>query len=139
MRRPVRGPTGARSLPLDAAGDRRRALAAVVLARRRRELGDQLGSRVRAMPDLTAGGPLWVYFLLVAGIVVRRLRGRAAQPPRARYYTRLPRAPSERVLQHVRRLPPASLREGGSSQTDKALDPSCWSPPLEEGWVVSSN
>jgi hypothetical protein len=36
-------------------------------------------------------------------------------------YARLPRAPSVRELQFVRPHPPASLREGGSSQSDECL------------------
>ena len=43
----------------------------------------------------------------------------AARPPSLRLYARLPRAPSVRELQLVGPLPPASLREGGSSQSDE--------------------
>ena len=43
----------------------------------------------------------------------------AAQPPSLQLYARLPRAPSVRELQRVRPHSPASLREGGSSQSDE--------------------
>jgi hypothetical protein len=53
---------------------------------------------------------------------------------------RLLRASSGRGLQPRELLPPASLREGGSSQTDKRLstikpEPSSW----RRAWVVRSN
>src|SRR5437762_3569170 len=63
----------------------------------------------------------------------------AAQSPRSAGECLAPPSPPPRGgLQLVRRLPPASLREGGSRVFDKAgLWPAqrqaCWSPPLGGG------